>query len=104
MLAFFDQALGLDDLAAFELAVFISLLKQVTQVGSAALALPFAISVGAVWVVGAGPGNFQGSGERDGAALYTLDQALLALLQQKDVSRTYLGDRSAFSMMTHHLQ
>jgi hypothetical protein len=34
-LTLFDQTLGFDDLAAFELAVFISLLQQIAQVGSA---------------------------------------------------------------------
>ncbi len=93
LLAFFDQSLGLDDLAAFELAVFIGFLQQVAQVGAAPLALPLTIGVGVVWVVGAGPSNFQGGGERDGAALHAFDQALFALLQQNDdVAYVFRGE------------
>ncbi len=70
--ALFDQALGFDDLAALELAVFVGLLQQVAQVG-------LVVAFGGVFV---GAGDFQGSGQRDGAALHAFDQALLPLVEQ----------------------
>ena len=72
--ALFNQALGFDDLAALELAVFVSLLQQVTQVG-------LAIALSGIFV---GAGNFQGGGQRDGAALHAFDQAFLPLVEQED--------------------
>ena len=71
--ALFDQALGLDDLAALELAVLVGLLKQVAQVG-------LAVAFGGVFI---GAGNFQGRGQRDGAALHAFDQAFLPLVKQE---------------------
>ncbi len=65
-------------MSAFEQAVFISLLQQVAQVGFTTF------TIGILRVVGTGAGNLQRGGERDGATLYAFDEALLALLQQKD--------------------
>ena len=55
LLAFFNETFGLNDLAAFELAVFIGLLQQVAEVRSATFATTFAIYV--LWVIGTGSGN-----------------------------------------------
>ncbi len=45
--ALFDQALGFDDLATFELAVFVGLLQQVAQVGLAVFPGGVGVLVGA---------------------------------------------------------
>ncbi len=79
--AFFDKAFGFDNLAAFEVAVFVGLLQQVTQVG-------LVVAFGGVFV---GAGDFQDGGEWDGAALHTLDQALLPLVEQEDDVFDVLG-------------
>ncbi len=79
--ALFDEALGFDDLAAFELAVFVGLLQQVAQVG-------LAVAISGVFV---GAGDLQGRGLRDGASMHAFDQALFPLVEQEDDVFDVLG-------------
>ncbi len=70
-----NQALGLDDLAPVELAILIGLLEHSAE----------------VLVVVLGAGDFQGSSQRNGAALHAFDQTLLPLVQQEDDVFDVLG-------------
>ena len=62
------QTFGLDNLASVELPVFIGFLEHSAQ----------------ALIIVLGAGNFQGGGERDGAALHAFDQAFLPLVEQED--------------------
>ena len=66
--ALFDQPLGIRDLVPFELAGLVGLFQHVPE----------------VFIVMLGAGDLEGGGQRDGAVLHRLDQALLALFQQED--------------------
>ena len=59
------------------------LLQQVAQVGLAVFPIGASVLVG--------PGNFQRCSQRDGAALHTLNQAFLPLVEQEDDVLDVLG-------------
>ena len=66
LFALFNQALGFNDLAALELAVFVGLLQHIPG---------FIVVVGADYL--------DGNGQRNVAALISLDQSLFTLVEQK---------------------
>ena len=78
-LSLFNQAFRFNDLASFELAVFISLLQKVAQI-------VFTMCSGFT-----GTGNFKCCDERDVAALHALNQTFLTLIKQKDDVLDVLG-------------
>ena len=66
--ALFNEPLGIRDLVALQLAGLVGLFQHVAE----------------VFIVVLGAGDLEGGGQRDGAVLHRLDQALFALFQKED--------------------